>query len=55
MENVEVELLRPPVAIGHGTGCSVAGGGGLSSHDWALTDVIHGLIGFGFGLVILSC
>ena len=43
MQNLQVQLLRPPVAIRHGSGGSVALRTRLGAHHRALADVFHGV------------
>ena len=43
MQNLQVQLLRPPVAIRHGSCGSVALRTGFRAHHRALADVFHGV------------
>ena len=49
MKDFEVQLVRPPVAVSHGSGCGVTSGASLRAHHGAFADVIHRFIGFLLG------
>ncbi len=51
VEDFQVELVGPPIAVGHGAGGGGAGGG--SAHDGALGDIGSGWVcGVGFGILV---
>ncbi len=51
MKDLQVQLIRPPVAVGHASSGCVSCGSGLGAHHGAFTDVIHILVWFGIGLI----
>lgn len=56
MKDGEVQLVRPPVAVGHGAGGGVAAWAGLGSHHGAFAEVFHGFVwGVGLAWFVLSC